>query len=104
MSVQLNDFINFDLNPQKFVYFYSDRPFKTVEKRKKFISVDFDELTQNEYIAKYYKSTNDYIIFNNKRLHWIQEQLQNFELQDEEDLRKNLKILIIIGSRLKYKN
>ena len=95
--------IDFNTRPTKLVHFFSDHPFKTVEERKNYVLGIIDRSDEEKHLDTYDTSIKEYIDFNEKRVQWINDQISKMELNDGEDLYKNLKILIIIGSHLKLK-
>ena len=101
---QKSNEIDFNSNPTKLVYFFSDHPFKSNDERRDYAMNLIKKSSRKEHLKKYRKSNNEYFDFNEKRVQWIENQLSAIELQDDEDLRKNLRILIVIGSKLKLTN
>ena len=102
ISINIDDHIDFNLTPQKFIDFYSHPVFATVDERNQYIMGKTDIIKARELKRNFHSSVDEAIDFNAKRLEWIEKELQNMELKDNEELRKNLKILIIIGSELEY--
>ena len=100
VTTQEND-SSVDLHPSKLIYFYSDHPFTTMEERNLYKTGRIDKTKHKQ---KFLDSVAYYFKINTENVQYIKEQLQNTPPHDEEGLRKNLKILIIIGSQIKYKS
>ena len=98
----IDDHVDFDQIPKKLIYFYSKPAFNTVDERNEYLMGTMDMKKVRELRQKYIISAGEAKIFNDERREWIENQLQNREINENEELRKNLKILIIIGSKLEY--
>ena len=97
-------FQHFDDEYHKLKDFYSIRPFTTEKERDDYIMGKMDRDEEDALVTKYFDSVSEAIKINRKRRLWRKEKLQQLDIEIDEKLRKNIKVLIIIGTKLEYKS
>ena len=103
INKSFDDTIDFNSVPKKLVDFYSIPVFKTEKERNEYIMGQTNKQKCGELKRKFKRSVSEADDFNAKRIEWIENEVKNMNFTDKQkELRKNLKILIIFGSKLKY--
>ena len=103
MKAQSYNSQSFDVMSHKLIEFYSVRPFKTEKERDDYITGAMDPIQENALLTKYFYSVAEASQSNMERIQWREDQLQQSDFKIDKELRKNIKILIIISTRLEYK-